>query len=107
MGRSYYTLSLDYQYGIPRDHPTKLERYREISMALRKDDTHKSRSVTCPCGLHSVISRLLAGGALVSALPLLLHGSQITVWQFCGVVVPRLFSIAIPIPEVIQCYHLF
>ena len=64
MGRSYYTLSLDYQYGIPRDHPTKLERYREISMALRKDDTHKSRSVTCPCGLHSVISRLLAGGSL-------------------------------------------
>ena len=41
----------------------------------------------CPCGLHSVTSRLL--------------------WHFCGFVVPLLFSFAIPIPEVIQCYHLF
>ena len=39
-------------------------------------------------------------------VPLLLHGSQITVWHFCGFVVPLLFSFAIPIPEVIQCYHL-
>ena len=40
-------------------------------------------------------------------VPLLLHGSQITVWHFCGFVVPLLFSFAIPIPEVIQCYYLF
>ena len=33
----------------------------------------------CPCGLHSVISRLLAGGSLgFRIVPLLLHGSQIT-----------------------------
>ena len=37
---------------------------RKLAWPLRKDDTHKSRSVTCPCGLHSVISRLLAGGSL-------------------------------------------
>ena len=40
-------------------------------------------------------------------VPLLLHGSQINAWHFCGFVVPLLFSFAIPIPEVIQCYHLF
>jgi len=34
-------------------------------------------------------------------------GSQITVWHFCGFVVSLLFSFATPIPEVIQCYHLF
>ena len=62
----------------------------------------------CPCGLHSVISRLLAVGSLgFRIVPLLLPGSQITVWHFCGVVCALLFSFAIPIPEVIQCYHLF
>ena len=53
----------------------------------------------CPCGLHSVISRLLAGGSLgFRIVPLLLPGSQITVWHFCGVVCLLLFSFAIPIP---------
>ena len=37
---------------------------------------------------------------------LLLPGSQIIVWHFV-VCFPLLFYIAIPIPEVIQCYHLF
>ena len=37
---------------------------------------------------------------------LLLPGSQIAVWHF-EVIVSLLFYIAIPIPEVIQCYHLF
>ena len=61
----------------------------------------------CPRGLHSVISRLLAGGSLgFRIVPLLLPGSQITVWHFV-VLFSLLFSFAIPIPEVIQCYHLF
>ena len=37
---------------------------------------------------------------------LLLPGSQIVVWHFV-VCFSLLFYIAIPIPEVIQCYHLF
>ena len=37
---------------------------------------------------------------------LLLPGSQIVVWHFV-VRFSLLFYIAIPIPEVIQCYHLF
>ena len=46
------------------------------------------------------------GGSLgFRVVPLLLHGSQITD-GICGFVVPLLFSFAIPIPEVIQCYHL-
>ena len=37
----------------------------------------------CPCGLHSVISRLLAGGSLgFRIVHLLLPGSQIVVWHF-------------------------
>ena len=47
-------------------------------------------------------------GAFVSALCLccfLAH--RLTVWHFCGVVCSLLFSFAIPIPEVLQCYHLF
>ena len=55
-----------------------------------------------------VISRLLAGGAFgFRIVPLLLLGLQITVWHFCVFVVSLLFSFTIPIPEVIQCYHLF
>ena len=40
-------------------------------------------------------------------VPLLLPGSQIAVWHFRVFVGSLLFSFAIPIPEVIQCYHLF
>ena len=62
----------------------------------------------CPRGLHTVISRLLAGGSLgFRIVPLLLPGSQIAVWHFRVVVGSLLFSFAIPIPEAIQCYHLF
>ena len=38
-------------------------------------------------------------------VPSLLPSSQIAVWHFCVVVGSLLFSFAIPIPEVIQCYH--
>ena len=59
----------------------------------------------CPCGLHSVISRLLAGGSLgFRIVHLLLPGS---VWLLCGLLFRSCFPLAIPIPEVIQCYHLF
>ena len=54
-----------------------------------------------------MISRLLAGGSLgFRIVLLLLPGSQIVVWHFV-VCFSLLFYIAIPIPEVIQCYHLF
>ena len=61
----------------------------------------------CPRGLHSVIWRLLAGGSLAFRIvPLLLPGSQIAVWHFRDLLF-ALFYFAIPIPGVIQCYHLF
>ena len=42
----------------------------------------------CPCGSHSVISRLLAGGSLGFRIVLvLLPGSQISVWHCCGLIV--------------------
>ena len=49
----------------------------------------------CPCGLHSVISRLLAGGSLgFRVVPLLLHGSQIT----DGIFAVLLFRSCFPLP---------
>ena len=49
----------------------------------------------CPCGLHSVISRLLAGGSLgFRIVQLLLPGSQIAVWLLCGL----LFRSCFPLP---------
>ena len=50
----------------------------------------------CPCGSHSVISRLLAGGSLGFRIVLvLLPGSQISVWHCCGLVV-CLFALPLP-----------
>ena len=60
----------------------------------------------CPCGLHSVISRLLAGGSLVSALCICCFLAHRLLYGTLWFVVSLLFYIAIPIPEVIQCYHL-
>ena len=58
----------------------------------------------CPCGLHSVISRLLAEGLGFRIVHhLLLPGSQIVVWHFV-VCCFAFVCIAIPIPEVIQMY---
>jgi len=50
----------------------------------------------CPCGSHSVISRLLAGGSLGFRIVLvLLPGSQISIWHCCGLVV-CLFALPLP-----------
>ena len=60
----------------------------------------------CPHGLHSVISRLLAGGSLgFRIVPLLLHGSQISVRHCCGLVVLFFVYLCHTNPLVIQCYH--
>ena len=58
----------------------------------------------CPCGQHSVISRLLAP---VSALCICCFLAHRFLYGTLWFVVSLLFYIAIPIPEVIQCYHLF
>ena len=60
----------------------------------------------CPCGLHSVISRLLAGVALVSALCICCFLAYRLLYGTLWFVVSLFFCIAIPIPKVIQCYHL-
>ena len=61
----------------------------------------------CPCGLHSVISRLLAGGSLGFRIVHLLFLAHRLLSGTLWFVVSLLFYIAIPIPEVIQCCHLF
>ena len=61
----------------------------------------------CPRGSHSVISRLLTGGALVSALCSCCFLAHRLLYGIFVVCYSLLFYFAIPIPRVIQCYHLF
>ena len=53
------------------------------------------------------LCELLAGGALVSALCICCFLAHRLLYGTLWFVVSLLFYIAIPVPEVIQCYHLF
>ena len=61
----------------------------------------------CPRGSHSVISRLLAGGASVSALCSCCFLPHRLLYGIFVVCCSLLFYFAIPIRGVILCYHLF